>query len=104
VKYNVFCNVTDWGSRYSSGWKTLPDMNHNLWFSSGGVMAHWFGSRIGRFPDYQKTAGLDAQSVFADPKFIDPNNNDYRLAPDSPARRIRPNGGPVGAEGLFSEK
>ncbi|MCP4644240.1 MAG: hypothetical protein GY851_27605, partial [bacterium] len=37
VKYNIFCNATEWGSRYSAGWETLPDMNHNLWFTTTGV-------------------------------------------------------------------
>jgi hypothetical protein len=98
VKYNIFCNVTEWGSRYSSGWKTLPDMNHNLWFSKEGVMVRWFGKKIGSFQDYRKTTGLDDQSLFADPRFVDPANGDYRLSPNSPARTIRPDGGPIGAE------
>jgi len=97
VKYNIFHNVTEWGSRYSSGWKTLPDMDYNLWFSEKGVMANWFGKKLGSFDEYRKTTGLDTHSLFADPKFIDAKTGDYRLAPDSPARRIRPDGGPVGA-------
>ena len=101
VKYNVFSNVTEWGSRYSSGWKPLPEMDYNLWFSHEGVMVNWFGEKIGSFEDYRKTTGLDAHSRFADPKFIDPARGDYRLAPDSPARKIRPDGGPVGSETLW---
>ena len=101
VKYNVFANVTEWGSRYSSGWKTLPDMDHNLWFSQEGVMVNWFGKTIAGFEDYCQTTGLDAHSRFADPKFVDAANGDYRLAPDSPARKIRPDGGPVGADVLW---
>jgi len=102
VKYNVFFNVSDWGSRYSSGWKPLPEMDYNLWFSKAGVMVNWFGKKIGSFEDYRKTTGLDAHSLFADPKFVDPANGDYRLAPDSPARSIRPNGGPIGAKTLWN--
>lgn len=101
VKYNVFAGFTEWGSRYSAGWKTLPDMDHNLWFSGEGVMVYWFRERIAGFDDYRKTTGLDAHSRFADPKFVDAAHGDYRLAPDSPARTIRPDGGPVGAEGLW---
>jgi len=101
VKYNIFCNVTDWGSRYSAGWKTLPEMDHNLWFSKRGVMAYWFREKIESFSDYQKTTKLDRQSVFADPQFVDPNKGDYRLAPDSPAHKLRPDGGPVGVESLW---
>ncbi|NUQ61495.1 MAG: hypothetical protein HUU20_03340 [Pirellulales bacterium] len=104
VKNNIFSNATDWGSRYTGGWKTLPDMNHNLWFSKAGMMTNWFGKKIESFPDYQKTTGLDSQSRFADPKFLDPGHGDFHLAPDSPARAVRPDAGPVGAESLWNEK
>jgi len=102
VKYNVFSGVTEWGSRYSSGWKPLPEMDHNLWFTEEGVMVNWFGKKIESFEGYRETTGLDAHSLFADPEFLDAAGGDYRLAPDSPARTIRPDGGPVGAESLFS--
>ena len=51
--------------------------------------------------DYRPT-GLDTQSVFADPQFVDPANGDFRLAPSSPARKLRADGGPIGAESLYS--
>jgi hypothetical protein len=102
VKYNVFHNVTEWGSRYTSGWKTFPEMDYNLWSSRNGVMVNWFGQRIGPFEEYRKTTGLDAHSRFADPKFVDAASGDYRLAPDSPARKIRPDGGPIGATWLWN--
>ena len=101
IKDNIFCGVTDWGSRYTGGWKTLPDMNHNLWFSNEGVMVYWFRDRIESFADYQQETKLDAQSIFADPKFVDPEHNDFRLAADSPARKLRPDGRPIGAESLW---
>jgi hypothetical protein len=75
-------------------------MDRNLWFSDSGVMCNWFGRQIEDFARYRKTTGLDAHSGFADPRFIDLENADYRLAPDSPARRIRPDDGPLGAEWL----
>jgi len=102
VKYNVFCQVSDWGSRYTGGWKSLPEMDHNLWFSDQGVMANWFGKILETFQDYQTTTGLDRQSVFADPRFIDPARGDFRLAPESPARKLRADGGPVGAQSLYA--
>lgn len=102
VKYNIFCNVTEWGSRYSSGWKPLPHMDYNLWFSEEGVMVNWFGKKIASFEDYRKTTGLDEHSVFADPRFVDAAQGDFRLAPDSPAHKLRPDGGPVGADTPFS--
>jgi len=77
-------------------------MNHNLWFSEEGVMAYWFAEKIRAFEDYQRATRLDAQSVFADPKFVDPTNSDCRPSPDSPARTLRTDGGLVGAESLWS--
>jgi hypothetical protein len=77
-------------------------MNHNLWFSSSGVMAHWFGERVESFQDYQQTTGLDTQSVFADPRFVDSDIGNFRLAPDSPARKLRTDGRPVGAESMWN--
>ena len=61
-------------------------------------MANWFGKLLDRFDKYQETTGLDAQSVFADPRFIDPDHGNYDLAPDSPARTLRSGGGAVGSE------
>jgi hypothetical protein len=101
VKYNIFYGATDWGSRYSSGWQVLPDMDFNLWFSQTGVMAYWFRQKIAGFDEYRQTTGLDAHSQFADPAFVDAPHDDYRPAPDSPARKLRPDGGPVGAETLW---
>jgi len=101
VKYNIFCDHTDWGCRYSSGWQTLPEMDYNLWFSETGVMAYWFREKIAGFDEYRRTTGLDAHSRFADPQFVDAARDDYRLRADSPARTIHPDGAPVGAEMLW---
>ncbi len=101
VKYNIFYNATEWGSRYSSGWKVLPEMDYNLWFSGTGVMAYWFRERIGPFEEYQKATDLDAHSRFADPEFVNAAGGDFRLGPNSPARTLRPDGGPVGVESLW---
>ena len=101
VKYNVFCNATEWESRYDRGWDPLPDMDHNVWFSTTGVMVRHFGKTIKGFQEYRDATGLDRHSVYADPRFVDPERGDYRLGPDSPARGLRPDGGAVGAESLW---
>jgi hypothetical protein len=49
----------------------------------------------------RQTTGLDGHSRFANPEFIDAARTDYRLGPASPARKLRPDGGPVGAEMLW---
>ena len=64
-------------------------------------MAYWFRDKIAGFDEYRRTTGLDAHSQFADPKFVDAARGDYRPGPDSPARKLRPDDGPVGAEMLW---
>ena len=32
--------------------------------------------------------GFDSHSIVADPKFVDPANDDYELHPDSPALKL----------------
>lgn len=102
VKHNIFCGVIDWDSRYSAGWKPLPEMDHNLWFSEQGVMTYFFRDKIERFQDYQEISGLDQHSVFADPEFLDSAGGNYRTALTGPVRGIRPDGGPVGAQSLWN--
>ncbi len=98
IKYNIFAGVTDWGSRYTGGWAVLPDMDYNVWFSETGVAAYWFREKLADFETYRRVTGLDAHSIFADPRFVQPSAGDYRLSPESPLRRLRLDGGPVGAE------
>lgn len=101
IKYNIFYDHTEWGSRYSSGWEVLPEIDYNLWYSQSGVMAYWFREKIAGFEEYQEVTGLESHSRFADPEFVDVGQGDYRLRPESPARDLRPGGGPVGAEPLW---
>ena len=101
IKYNIFYDHTDWGSRYSSGWQVLPDMDYNLWFSHTGIMAYWFREKIAGFDEYRRTTGLDVHSLFAEPQFVDAAGGDYRPGPESPARTLRPDGSPVGADMLW---
>jgi hypothetical protein len=37
---------------------------------------------------YWQGLGYDQNSILADPKFVDPENDDYRLQPDSPALKL----------------
>ncbi|MDP6636756.1 MAG: right-handed parallel beta-helix repeat-containing protein [Phycisphaerae bacterium] len=48
------------------------------------------GSRDRSYAAWRKELGgrFDAHSVTADPKFVDPDKHDYRLKPDSPARKL----------------
>ena len=100
VKYNVFYNSTEWASRYSRGWKPMPDMDYNAWYVPKGKLCYLFRERIAGddVAGYREKTGLDRHSFFGDPKLVDPKHGDFRLAPDSPVRDLRPDGGPMGAE------
>lgn len=104
MKYNVFYQSTDWGSRFSAGWKPLPDIDYNLWYEPDGYLCYFFKDKLPAddIEGYRQKTGLDQHSVFADPGFVDAANGDFRLRPDSPARRVRPDGGIVGAESLWN--
>ncbi|NQT87272.1 hypothetical protein HQ560_10940, partial [bacterium] len=93
-------NSTEWGSRYSAGWKLLPDMDYNAWYVPRGELCYFFREHIqGDDVDgYRAKTGLDRHSFFGDPKLVDPENGDFRLAPDSPVRRLHPDGGLMGAQ------
>lgn len=103
IKYNIFYRTTDWGSRFSAGWKPLPDLDYNLWYEPDGYLCFFFKDKLPAddVAGYQEKTGLDRHSVFADPGFVDAAKGDYRLRPDSPARQVRPDGGPVGVESLW---
>ncbi|MEW6359372.1 MAG: right-handed parallel beta-helix repeat-containing protein [Planctomycetota bacterium] len=59
----------------------------NLYFLAGGGEIKVRGPGMASFADWQKK-GLDANSAIADPGFVDPAKDDYRLKPDSPAFKL----------------
>jgi len=99
IKYNVFYNSTEWASRYSAGWKPLPDMDYNAWYVRVGELCFFFREHIkgDDVKGYREKTGLDRHSFFGDPKLVDPEKGDYRLDPGSPVRHLRADGGPMGA-------
>lgn len=104
VKYNIFYNATDWGLRMENNWRgSPPDLDYNLWFQSQGIIAKFQKANLTAtdFVGYRQQTGFDTHSIFVDPKFVSPAALNLRLAPDSPARSLRPDGGPVGALSLF---
>jgi parallel beta-helix repeat protein len=48
----------------------------------------WAGGREIKELEHLHELGLDQQSMVADPLFVDPANDDYRLRPDSPAFKL----------------
>jgi len=49
--------------------------------------------------EWRQRSGKDMHSIFADPKFVDPDERDFRLRPDSPNIGAGKNGATIGAFG-----
>jgi len=106
VRNNIFCNATDSAVRLWKDWQTEAlTMDYNCWFQPGEILMLFRALTFtpAQFAEYQKQTGLDAHSIHADPKFVDADRLDFRLAPDSPARRLAADGGPVGSRRRLQE-
>ena len=64
--------------------------DYNLYFKPGGLLSIKGGPADGSFEKWGQILGgrFDAHSVVGDPMFVDPARRDYRLKPDSPARKL----------------
>jgi parallel beta-helix repeat protein len=71
------------------GWtKDILTCDHNLYWHAGGDGSLGVGAAgVGTYADWQKK-GFDANSVVADPLFVDPAKGDYSLRPESPAFKL----------------
>jgi hypothetical protein len=59
-------------------------MENNLYYTSGKPVTRWLiRDFLQTFEEHQRTMGLDKNSVFAKPEFLDPVRHDYRLKPGS---------------------
>ena len=65
--------------------KVFAECDRNLYWATGGDPARAFPK--GSLAQWQ-AAGYDTHSVAADPRFVDPAKDDYRLRPDSPAFQL----------------
>ena len=70
----------------------MEEVDHNCFFSDVG---EFFARVIPREGEARKFSldewrelGFDRHSVFADPLFVDPSNNDYRVKPESLALTV----------------
>ncbi|MBI4639949.1 MAG: right-handed parallel beta-helix repeat-containing protein [Candidatus Tectomicrobia bacterium] len=70
-----------------------PDWKHflgslasggNLWYNPENKRAFKIGGKGLDLSGWQSTTRQDLDSIFADPRFIDPDNNQFDLLPDSP--------------------
>ncbi len=88
----VYCTETG-GHLYDiSGERSLPvESDYNIMFSTIGCVLNDPIIKglpgVQSFADWKKR-GLDANSITADPLFVDLKNNDYSLKPESPAFKV----------------
>lgn len=96
---NIFCNATDSCLRLENDWTAGLTLDHNCWWQRTGVLMQYLRTAFTsvQFADYQKRTHLDAHSIVADPGFVDAEDLDFRLLPDSPARGVADDGRPAGS-------
>ena len=67
--------------------KFAKEIDYNLFYNPfGGVLITGVGEPM-NFKDWQNF-GLDQNSIFADPLFVDPENGDFTVKPESPALKL----------------
>ena len=59
-----------------------------------------FGNGTEEFARYKAESGLDANSVWGLPAFVNPAARDYRLKPGSFGTDLATDGGPMGARNM----
>ncbi len=75
----------DEGQLLASQWKDKNfKLRSNLYYNTSGEPVTFDGMTL----DQWQAEGHDSGSIVADPKFVDPAGDDYRLQPDSPAAKV----------------
>ena len=75
--------------------KSLASLGwHNPDYTFNGVL------NIPTLTPWREKTGQDKHSIFARPRYVDPQNRDFRLLPDSPNIGAGENGGTIGALGV----
>jgi len=95
-------NIVYWntGPLLSGRWKEVNiKMDRNCYWNSAGEEVRPAGLSL---EDWQKK-GHDKNSIIADPLFLDPENFDFRLKPDSPAVKLGFKPFDYGKAGVYSD-
>ena len=80
-------NIVYWktGPLLAGPWdKVKIKMDKNCYWNATGKEVNFAGMSLQQW----RERGYDANSIVADPLFVDPNNFDFRLKPDCPALKI----------------
>lgn len=95
IRNNVFVGTTEQGVRQTADWHTRVSFANNLFCTRGVPVVRM----VNNFLDFNgfKALGWDVNSISAEPLFVDPAHNDYRLGPGSPAIGLASDGLPAGA-------
>jgi hypothetical protein len=81
-------NIVYWktGPLLAGPWTKISiEMDKNCYWNAAGNRIDFVGLPMEK---WQQEHGHDRNSIVADPLFVDPENHDFRLKPDSPALKI----------------
>lgn len=89
LERNVFYYTNPEAILFGTGTLTseVIGIDHNLYFQAGGKEPRTGWGAKQSFSEWQKS-GFDADSIVADPLFVDAKNDNYALRAESPAFKL----------------
>ena len=126
VRNNLFVRTTDRSTRFFNDWRVKNpaakdglEMSRNLYWIPANKVCEYhvngreraqkrpirlepgnWGAGAAEFRRYQDEFGLDGDSVYGEPQFVDEAKHDYRLKPGSFGADLATDGGPLGARNM----
>jgi len=88
VRNNIFCSTAQNVLLYSDAGNVNNVLDYNLWYTDAGAEAGlflWNGTPSQGFQAYRVATGQDANSLFADPLYLDSRAADFHIGSESPA-------------------
>jgi len=86
IENNIFYNALQYPLCIPKGNLSPMKIDHNCWYQKDEKFANFKTGNYGKdeFTRYQKETGLDANSIMADPCFVNMSENNYQLDKNSP--------------------